>query len=247
MSAQHLSRNPGSLMGRLLSAGDRDEPSPRTIRKVLVAVGVASSVTGTAGTASAGTVGTLIVIKWLTVGVIAGASLALAGGEIADRARAGKAPSSRQASSPSVSLPSAQAAVPAPALPSALVAESTPPSPPAGARGIATTTAPAVETPPTASAPVKPPGTLSEEAAAIEQAGSAVRHQDGASALRALDEYQARFPRGRLYPEATALRVQALLLVGQRDAARETAARFLRSYPESPSAKRLRTLVGRAE
>jgi len=42
-----------------------------------------------------------------------------------------------------------------------------------------------------------------------------------------------------------ALRVEALVAADQADTARELAERFLRDYPSSPHATRVRTLVGR--
>lgn len=51
--------------------------------------------------------------------------------------------------------------------------------------------------------------TLSEEIAVIDRARSAVYSKDREGAIRALDEYDRRFPKGSLAPEAKTLRVRA--------------------------------------
>jgi hypothetical protein len=51
--------------------------------------------------------------------------------------------------------------------------------------------------------------TLSEEIAVIDRARAAVYSKDRDGAIRALDEYDRRFPKGSLAPEAKTLRVRA--------------------------------------
>lgn len=78
-------------------------------------------------------------------------------------------------------------------------------------------TPPAVTAPTTVTVPrVVPPtikpaprSTLGDEIAVIDRARNAVYTSDKAGAIRALDEYDQRFPNGAMSPEAKALRVRA--------------------------------------
>lgn len=66
---------------------------------------------------------------------------------------------------------------------------------------------------------------LSTEVAALDRVRAALASGNGTLALNLLDEYQNSFRDGRMVPEATYLRVQALMKVGNRAAARDVAAR----------------------
>ena len=90
--------------------------------------------------------------------------------------------------------------------------------------------------------PAKP--TLTEELAAVDAASSALRAGDGAGAIRMLDEYARRFPRGRLRLEASVLRIEALAKTGQRAEASRRAKAFLKRYPNSVLAPRLKRYAG---
>ena len=85
--------------------------------------------------------------------------------------------------------------------------------------------------------------TLAEELRMLDAARQHLHAQDGASALRKLDEYKRRFPRGRLAPEIVVLRTEALIAVGDRPAAERVAAAFLKAHPKSPYASRLNSLL----
>lgn len=251
MSDQRLERDDGSLLGQLLAAGDRDEPPPRAVRKTLLALGVASTVGGAAGSASA-TTSAVVVVKWLLIGAVAGTSLSLAGSALVDRTEPKPAATSGR---PTVALehPPIERKAMAPA-PSSRSLRDTPPAPlpsrpAASAAGLprmpvaSNPTAPALSGPPPAPSTPESSDALLEEAAMIERASSAVRAHDGARALAALRAYRARFPRGKLMPEASVLEVEALLAAGRNQAARAAARRFLAAHPDSPSAKRVKTLV----
>lgn len=83
-----------------------------------------------------------------------------------------------------------------------------PSSPPSAA-------APGASAPPPSPTPAEPPSTVEFQlvSAAVQQ----LRRQGSPlTALRTLDTYDSRFPRGELRPEATWLRVQALVQLGQR-------------------------------
>jgi outer membrane protein assembly factor BamD (BamD/ComL family) len=84
---------------------------------------------------------------------------------------------------------------------------------------------------------------LDQEVAALDAAPQ-LAARDPVGALKALDEYRRRFPRGDLAPEAAVLRIQALEGAGQHDAAERMARDFLAHDPDSPHAKKIRTMFG---
>jgi outer membrane protein assembly factor BamD (BamD/ComL family) len=61
-----------------------------------------------------------------------------------------------------------------------------------------------------------------------------------------VDDYDRFYRRGPLAPESTSVRVEALLLQGNADAAIHLADRFLAANPKSPYAAHIRLLVERA-
>jgi hypothetical protein len=92
----------------------------------------------------------------------------------------------------------------------------------------------------TASSPTPAaPSDLDVELALLQDAHGALQMNDGARALRLLDEHARRFPNGALAEESEAARVFALREVGRADEARDVAARFLREHPRSPLAPRV--------
>ena len=71
------------------------------------------------------------------------------------------------------------------------------------------------------------------ERALIDMARTAVARGQGDAALAPLERHGREFPRGRLTEEREWLAIQALLLTGRTDAAKERASRFRRAYPRS--------------
>lgn len=112
--------------------------------------------------------------------------------------------------------------------------------------------APAVEVAaPRASARVRAPvssepDTLPRELEAIDRARSALAGGDASRALALLDEYSARFPKARLRAESVVLRIEALSVRGQKDAAVRLGKEFLAREPNGPYARRVRSLLERA-
>jgi hypothetical protein len=86
---------------------------------------------------------------------------------------------------------------------------------------------------------------LEGEVTALDRARSALAAGDATRALELLGQYEQAFPKGALRPEATYLRIQALSKSGQREAARELAARFLAKHPSTPHAAQLQALLSR--
>lgn len=96
---------------------------------------------------------------------------------------------------------------------------------------------PQTEAPPVASS-------MGQEIATVDLARRALREGDAGAALRTLDEYRARWPRGVFAIEVMVLRVETLLAMGQRAAAESLAASTIRAQPTSRYATRLRNLLG---
>lgn len=66
---------------------------------------------------------------------------------------------------------------------------------------------------------------------------------DPDAALRALDRYHAQFSGGALSSEETVLRVEALLMRGDKSSAVALANSFTAAHPDSPYARRIHDLV----
>lgn len=127
----------------------------------------------------------------------------------------------------------------APVAPPAAVPEPLPAPPQAAPRGHRTKTSQAgpgavhEET-----KPAPPPShpldvDLSAERSLISRARSGLQHGAPQDALVALATHAAQFPAGRLAEEREALRVQALVMTGDRVAAAQAASDFSRKYPQS--------------
>ncbi|WP_437952938.1 hypothetical protein WME98_21125 [Sorangium sp. So ce296] len=148
---------------------------------------------------------------------------------------------------PAVSAPPvAPAPAPAPSEPATRapipVQASAPPGPaPAAA---ASPPRPKSAAPRSRSAPVASTDTLGEQVAMIDRARDALGAGDAAGCLSALDAYDRRFPRSAMGEEATVLRIEALIRLGDRARAADLGQRFLASRPTSPHAAGVRALLG---
>jgi hypothetical protein len=86
-------------------------------------------------------------------------------------------------------------------------------------------------------------GSLEGEVLLLEEARRALDAHAAPKALTVLDRYAQRFPAGRMGIEASALRIETLLALGQRDAASALARSFLATHPRSPAAMRVARLL----
>ncbi len=87
---------------------------------------------------------------------------------------------------------------------------------------------------------------LAEEARLLRDAETARRGGDVGLATQRLDEHRRRFPRGALATEREAARILVLCDAGRAAEAKKLAARFLRRYPRSPLADRVRSACDRS-
>ena len=172
--------------------------------------------------------------KWLSIGLLVGSAVTW----LAVRTNApvtGRAPALRAKTAERLPPPD----LPVPPSPS--TAAPTSAEPPPLAAGVAPT-----GLNPRPSASVAPPSDrerLAEEVAVVERARTEFARGRSSQVLAALDDYAERFPIQRFAPEALYMRMEALLAVGQRSAALDTAQRLSTRYPKSPQAPRARQLL----
>jgi hypothetical protein len=88
---------------------------------------------------------------------------------------------------------------------------------------------------------------LAAELSAIEKVRAAVREGRARDAIGALDEYQARFPRGAFEEEAAVLWIEALTLGGETAKASRLARSFLETHPRSPYRSRVQRSLSSLE
>lgn len=252
-----LSRDGGAtdFERELLGSWEGEQPTDEARTKVLAIAGLAagaaglSAATGAVGKASAAgssiapkalAVGTASLAKWIVVGTVAAAAagvtiyygvarnapspVATAGGSAPQR--------STSESIESAPLPPVSAALPALSAP--LSTKAVPEV--SSARGASPSRRALSEKATSDDA-------LGEEVSFLDHARRALAGGDPAGALRQLDAFDARFPRGSLVEEAEVVRVEALLAEDDRASAAKVAARFLAAHPTSPHAARIRALL----
>lgn len=149
------------------------------------------------------------------------------------------------AQAPAVSAPAGSApvlsahAVPPPAAPPTGVASGVAPAPPRAPASVQKSSGPSVAKPP----PAAPRATLHAELERLAEARSALRSGDAAQALDLLDRHDRERPGDTLVAEATLLRIEALSVHGQPEAASELAARFVRDNPHNALSDRAKTFI----
>jgi hypothetical protein len=260
----------GELEGALLRSARGDAPSARSRGRAFAALGVGSAIAagpaattaavGATGAKAVASVGLFAAVKWggiglavgaLTVGGIQQVPKMLAGG--GDIHMAAASAPTFAATAPSEKIgPGAAPEVPLAPEP-VEVATAVPPSPvvPRAAAPSDPRALPPIDpmrsSPPGAKAAVPAEllaeSGLADEVAALDRARR-LAAGDPDRALALLDEYDRRFPRGDLAPEALVLRIEALVRGGERARAETLARSYLQSHPRSPHAKRIRTIVG---
>lgn len=99
---------------------------------------------------------------------------------------------------------------------------------------------------PTVEASVAAPGAseLRGEIELVDRARAAVAQNAGGRALEVISRYETHYPRGSFFPEATAVKVEALMQVGRAEEARALAARFVATHPGTLLADRVAAVAG---
>jgi len=210
----------------LLGSAALDVGSDR-VRATCVAAMAAGAVMGTAATAQAAGVsvqaGALVFAKWVAVGATVGV--------VATTAAVTIRPSepSTPAAAPTMSASTAPARAPA-------RQQRMRPS-------LQDTATPTASSPPVAAVPAPAQSSLAEELRLLDQARAALQQGQPADALAALRQRDRKHPQGALGPEATVLRVQALLATGNRSAAETAGQRWLGRHPTGAHSRRIRELL----
>jgi len=234
---------PGGAKGRALVAA-----TGALAATTLAAGSAAGTGAAAAGAAGKGALGakaaslvSLISLKWAVVVVgVAGAGVALGSVAIDEGLvdRVARRPVASE-SAPMAAAPPRPAtpAAAAPAIASGTVEESVVASAPSAPLEVVHAPAPVAA--PSASAG----GTSAAELAVLDRARAVLADGEPARALSILDTYRARFPRGIMTPEASILRIEALVKAGDRPAAKRLADAFLQADPASPYSSRIASLL----
>jgi hypothetical protein len=233
------------LEQRLLNAATRQEPSPELSARMAAAIGVvapapapAPSPEPSAGMAGTGTVapkaavGTSTLWPWVSGFVI----VAVTGAIVALRPSGETLPSTPRAPS----VVEARPAAPAPRATTDEAKESESVVAAAKAGRVAPNEGAVRPRPEGATASSS---AISEQIALVDAASAAVSAGAGERALAVLREYQSKYPAGSFRPEVSALRIEALMLVGRREEARSLAKRFVSQY-KGPLADRVARVAG---
>jgi hypothetical protein len=217
-------------------------PAPAARARNLAKVGVGGGAALAATSAKAAS--SLGLISKLFVGLLAVGGVSTLVWTVSRRAASTDAAVS-VAAAPSSDEPAPGAPLEAAAL--SVSAELAPPSePPAPADAPAPGPSPVAATPLRPRAPSASAGSLSEEVLALERANAALDAKSPEAALRELEQYQRRFPRGALSSEQVVMQVQALVQRGDpqsRQRAIALANQFAARHPSSPYAARVQALV----
>ena len=105
---------------------------------------------------------------------------------------------------------------------------------------------PVTREPKSANAPGALNDELAQELALVDRARSALRSGNAASALELVSVYERSYKRPRFAPEASALRIEALIALGRRSEAARLARIFMANHPGHPRTVRLREFLGEA-
>lgn len=255
--SERLARERTDAAERLLLRAGRVNAPPgakdRALAVVSATVGsalVTSQAAASGLVAGAAKAGSVAMIHWITIiglggiGAVAGAMLV--GHE-----------NERAPPSPSVLVAPAgvRAAPPHPgpyltAPPASLASALVPATPMGPDLSTPSSAVAAAERPPSMPAPAAPrrisdstQHSVGAEIAVLDEARGALARRQPAYALSILDAYVERFPRATLSPEATLLRVDALVQAGDRPAAERAAAALVAGQPDGPYVGRVQSLL----
>jgi hypothetical protein len=214
-----LLRGEGTAFEReMLDAAARERPSAEMLGSMQQALGIGTSAVK-AGASAGSSLAAYAAVAVLAVG---GAVIGLV--------------SWRDPPPPAAPAASVQRALPA-KLPAALPEPTPSPVAPAvSAMGRRNEPVPAAQAP---SKPATPADELRDEIRLVDQARAALRSGATERAIRLLERYGRRYPRGAFRQEVQVLRVEALERQGERREASALAREFLEQHPDSPHSERV--------
>jgi hypothetical protein len=229
----------------LLESAQGDHSAPGAAQRALHALSVGVAVTTVAAAAKAGAStglstkwAGLLVVKWLGLGMLAGVTTLVSIEYVSARGDApvSAAPAARRAAGRLATVRT-NAAPPAPVVAPEATPEASqlPEAPPAHAASAVLPSSGAAE--PAAEPPVAP---AADQLSALRQVRAALLAQAPERALKLLDAFERQHRDSSLAEEAAVLRIEALADLG-RDDARALAEDFLRQYPHSAYAQRVRS------
>lgn len=244
-----VSERADSPLRQLLEAGRGDAPSRRALRAAPAAVlamiatqagaGTAAAALG-AGSAAAFTqasVGGALVVKWLTIGVVLGSALSVSvikGPRLWQAESTTRVPPAAAPSRPTRSVALSERQV------DRVFADQRVAEPTASATARVEASKRGAASAPASNAAVA--ADLAREIALLDAASRALAANLPERALHWLDGANA-LPSHSLGPEATVLRVRALVRLGRRESARGVVEAFAERAPRSPQLPILRDLV----
>jgi hypothetical protein len=221
----------------LLEAGADEMPSGHSRQRARVAftaglaTAASTSAVGAAAVGSAGTSTLALVVKWVAVGVLAGAAGAGGARTVFHSAHGRSAPAHEAGAMPSAGQPTR----------STLAASATPREIEIGAAAPATLASGS-----RAVARLDGQTGIEHEVTLLEQARAALAAGDTARSADLLDQHR-RLAVRLLAPEAELLAIELATVRGDRRQAAAAARAFLAANPHSPHAQRARSLLGLAE
>lgn len=254
-----------SSLGRtLLASASADAPTEEHRAAIAKRLGIAAILVGTGSQVGAGAAAATawwkagVVVAVLGAAITAGVVLTRSPEPAAPPERVVEAPARvvepapRPAPPPAAIEPPPAAiapAVPAPEAPRRAAPRPAPQRRPApAAREVAPEPAEITQAPPAVVAPapvVVDARRLAAEVAVLDRARAALRRGDASATLSLLDQHEREFADGALLAEAELVRIETLIVSGDAATARVRSRAFLTKFPQSPHAKRLRSLVDR--
>lgn len=248
----------------LIRSAHADKPGEQALQRMLVGLGVGlTGIAGASPVAAGGQLGATALVKWLLSGMALG--IATSGGvHVAGRALehrhdeepVGSAPGVMRPTPPQppelALVPSSPAGEPAAGSASAAHAESSPSRvrPSLEPRGVSPGGSPEGQpsAPSSRAFPVESeratPASLAAETRALDAVRRTLAGGQASLALAELASYERTFPSGALRPEASVLKVRALLAAGDRAGADALGKRIIAAAPDSEHADAVRAALG---
>jgi hypothetical protein len=276
-----LESSPNPRTRELLETGLSDRPDPGSLGRTAAALGALGTASvaapGISAASAAGSIGqatTVLVAKWIGVGLVTGGLLGTGAATVTARhvapelrphaagvTSAARVQDSRRRPPGAVADEGSRAeptsddreAAAVPISPSPRAAATRSPSQPdesarvapAGDRAGHPSSGEVAEAPSAATAQVDDPGRLAAEVALIDRAKQMLGRGDAAGALRELDVYRRSRNTGALEREALVLRIESLARIGATSEARRLAQSYLETFPNDAHGGRLRDLLAR--